>query len=407
MNLSKAVVLNRMTIDQPVGPIAHFNIVSLDESDFVFMALLEMTKGNKRRIAVRRGAEFVGVLEDIDLLGFLAGNAQVIAGRIDRATAVGDLKTAAREISDQIRVLRRQDVRVEVISEIVSDLNRRLFDKTFQLTAPPELREKSCLIVMGSEGRGEQTMRTDQDNGLILSEAVDSAMLDTFRARFTQSLEDFGFPPCPGNVMVRNPVWSKPLSEYLSDFRLWTSLPDENAHMNVAIFYDAVAVSGDRALLDEAKQALIASVSNERAYLARFAMAVEAFETPIGLFNNLIASQGGALDLKKGGIFPIVHGVRSLSLEHGYLETGTVDRIRRLGEDGVIREQFAGDLKQAFHFLSSLRLDGQIEEEKGRGALVKPSELTSVERDLLRDAFKVVKSFREILRRHFNLGMLG
>ncbi len=406
MNLSKAVVLNGMKIDAPIGPIARYDIVALDEDEFVFMALIEMTKSNKRRVAVTRRGAYVGILEDIDLLGFLAGNAQVIAGRIDRATSTADLRTAAREIADQIRVLRRQDVRVEVIAEIVSDLNRRLMARTFQLLAPESLRAQACLIVMGSEGRGEQTMRTDQDNGLILAGPVDPASLNAFRREFTAALEDYGFPPCPGDVMVRNPFWSKPLADYMESFRRWIALPDENAHMNVAIFYDAAPVAGRVELLHEAKRALIGAVRDERAYLARFAHAVEAFETPIGFFNNLIASEGGgALDLKKGGIFPIVHGVRSLALEHGLLETSTDERIGRLAEKGVFREDFARDLKQSFHYLLALRLDSQLEQEKDRGALVKPAELSSVERDLLRDAFKVVKTFREILRRHFNLGM--
>ena len=404
MNLSKAVVLHHMPIAAPIGPVAHFDVVSVDEGDFVFQALLEMTKSNKRRIAVRRGDQFIGILEDIDLLGFLAGNTQVIAGRIDRAKSKADLVIAAREIAEQIRILRRQDVRAEVIAEIVSDLNRRLISRTFALIAPPDLRKRSCLIVMGSEGRSEQTVRTDQDNGLILAEAVDQAMLDGFRADFTAALEEFGFPPCPGNVMVRNPFWSRTIDEYVADFHRWIAAPDQNAAMNVAIFYDAAPVSGRADLLRKAKAALIDSVRSERVYLARFANAIEAFETPIGLFNNLIAVEG-ALDLKKGGIFPIVHGVRSLALEHGLTETSTDDRIRRLIELNVLRESFARDLIESFHFLTGLRLDSQLAEQTGQGALVRPAALTSAERDLLRDAFKVVKQFRDFLRRHFNLGM--
>lgn len=403
MNLSKAVILHRMPITAAIAPVAHYDVVSVDEDDFVFQALLEMTKSNKRRIAVRRGETFVGVLEDIDLLGFLAGNAQVVAGRIDRARTKADLVIAAGEIAEQVRTLRRQEVRAEVIAEIVSDLNRRLFARTFALIAPPDLRKRACLIVMGSEGRGEQTVRTDQDNGLILAEPVDQAMLDGFRAEFTAALEDFGFPPCPGNVMVRNPFWSKPIDAYIADFHRWVAAPDENAMMNVAIFYDAVAVSGRTDLLRKTKAALIESVRAERVYLARFAHAIEAFETPIGLFNNLI-EKDGALDLKKGGIFPIVHGVRALALEHGLEETGTAERIDRLAERNVLRDSFARDLKQSFHFLTGLRLDKQLA-EAAEGTLVRPAALTSAERDLLRDAFKVVKQFRDFLRRHYNFGM--
>ena len=141
-----------------------------------------MTKHNKRRVAVAENGEFVGVLEDIDLLSFLAGNAQLVAARIDRASTVADLASAAQKIEPQIRTLRRQGVKIEVVCEIVSDLNRRLHAKLFSLIAPPSIRERGCLIVMGSEGRGEQTFRTDQDNGLILSEPVPAEDLDQFRA---------------------------------------------------------------------------------------------------------------------------------------------------------------------------------------------------------------------------------
>ena len=403
MNLSKAAVLHAMPISSPVAPFAHFDIVSVDENDFVFQALLEMTKSNKRRIVVRRGEEIAGILEDIDLLGFLAGNTQVIAGRIDRAKTKADLAIAAREIAEQVRVLRRQDVRVEVIAEIISDLNRRLIAKAFALLAPPDLRKRSCLIVMGSEGREEQTVRTDQDNGLILAEPVDETMLAGFRADFTAALEEFGFPPCPGDVMVRNPFWSKPLEDYLADFHRWVAAPDESAAMNVAIFYDAVAVAGRADLLAKAKEALIASVRSEQIYLARFAKAVEAFQTPIGLFNNLIVSDG-ELDLKKGGIFPIVHGVRALALEHGLTETTTVQRIAKLVQANVLREDFGRDLTQSFNFLRGLKLDRQLAEQVGGGSH-RGANLTTSDRDLLREAFKVVKQFRDFLRRHFNLGM--
>ena len=407
MNLSKAVVLRRQSIQTPVRDFAHFDVVTMRPDDFVSSALVLMTKLNKRRVAVHDGERFVGVLEDIDVLGFLAGSAQVVAGRIERASTQDDLATAARETTAQVRALRRQGVGVALIGEIVSDLNQRLFSRLFEMVAPAEFRTGGCLIVMGSEGRGEQTVRTDQDNGLILSEPVDEPTLDAFRADFSGALASFGFPPCPGNVMVSSPAWSKPLSDYLADFRNWMALPDNTSHLNVAIFYDARAVAGDAQLLTKAKTTLIEMVRGEQAFLAHFARAIDTFATPIGLFKNLITSAGNgdALDLKKGGIFPIVHGVRSLALEHGLLETATDKRIMRLRDIGVLHADFARELSQAFQFMLMLRLDGQLAASAGTsGTLVRPSSLSSMERDLLRDAFQVVKQFREFIRRHFNLG---
>jgi CBS domain-containing protein len=406
MNLSKAVVLRRQSIQTPVRELAHFDVVTVRSDDFVSSALVLMTKLNKRRVAVRDGERYIGVLEDIDVLGFLAGSAQVVAGRIERASTEDDLAIAARETAAQVRVLRRQGVGVELIGEIMSDLNQRLFSRLFELTAPAEFRTSGCLIVMGSEGRGEQTVRTDQDNGLILSGPVDKAKLVAFRADFSGALSRFGFPPCPGNVMVSNPAWSKPLPDYLADFRSWLALPDDTSHLNVAIFYDARPVAGDAQLLIAAKTALIEMVRGEQTFLAHFARAIDSFATPIGLFRNLITSagDGDALDLKKGGIFPIVHGVRSLALKHGLMETATNMRIVRLRDLGVLHADFARELSQAFQYMMMLRLDGQLAASAGTsGTLVRPSSLSSMERDLLRDAFQVVKQFREFIRRHFNL----
>ena len=405
-DLVEATIVNRQPIDSPVGPLARHPIICVAPDDLVSTALLRMTKHNKRRVAVVENGEFVGVLEDIDLLSFLAGNSQLVAARIDRASSVSGLASAAQKIEPQIRALRRQGVKIEVVCEIVSDINRRLHAKLFSLVAPESIRERGCLIVMGSEGRGEQTFRTDQDNGLILSEPVPEGDLEKFRANVFDALKQCGFPPCPGEVMVRNPVWSKTLADFRDEFWRWLALSDEEGIMNVAIFYDAEAVAGNASLLRAAKQDLIEAMHGERVQLARFARAVEAFPTPIGFFNNLVPSkaEGDALDLKKGGLFPIVHGVRALSLEKGLIETGTAARIARLSELGAFEPQFARELTQAFHYLMTVRLDAQIAEQAST-SLVRPGELSTMERDLLRDAFRVVKKLREMVRRHFNLAM--
>jgi CBS domain-containing protein len=405
-DLLNAAVLDRRSIESPIGPLACRPIISVAPDDLVSTALLMMTKHNKRRVAVSENGEFVGLLEDIDLLSFLAGNSQLVAGRIDRSSSVAELTRAAQTIDPQIRTLRRQGVRIDIVCEIVSDLNRHLHAKLFSLVAPKSIRESGCLIVMGSEGRGEQTFRTDQDNGLILVAPVPRADLETFRTDLFDALAECGFPPCPGEVMVRNPVWSKTIDEFRDDFSRWLALSDETGAMNTAIFYDAAAMAGDAALLRTAKQALIDLIRGETVYLARFARAIDAFPTPIGFFNNLVTSkaEGDALDLKKGGIFPIVHGVRALALEKGLHETGTAARIARLGEIGAFEHQFARELTEALHYLMTLRLDAQIA-EAAPTSLVKPGELSTMERDLLRDAFHIVKRLREMLRSHFNLAM--
>ena len=168
--------------------------------------------------------------------------------------------------------------------------------------------------------------------------------------------------------------------------------------------FDAAPVAGDWAALEALKRDLVGAAAGERAFLAQFARAVDAFPTPIGMFNTLVTSkgEGDALDLKKGGIFPIVHGVRALALDRGIGEAGTVARIAKLTEGGAFAAEFAADLVEAFHFLTALRLDAQLA-EMGASSLVRPGALSTMERDLLRDALHVAKRLREIVRRRFNL----
>ena len=406
MNLAKGLVLKGMTVEDPVGAIAQYDLVTITPDEFVSQALLLMTRHNKRRVVVKEGENFVGILEDIYLLSFFAGNSQLVVGRIDRAATVEELGAAARQITEQVRLLRRQGVKFTIVAEIISDLNRRLFAKLFELLCPEPLHDQCCLIVMGSEGRGEQTIRTDQDNGLILAGPVDEAVLNRFRNEFSSALAEFGFPPCPGHVMVNNPLWSRGIDDYIADFSTWTTSPDDESAMNVAIFYDSIAVAGDASLLARAKKALVEKVAGERVFLGRFAKAIEAFEPPIGLFNTLKTSEGegDALDLKKGGIFPIVHGVRSLAIEQGLEETNTFDRLAKLAELDLLKENFARDLARALDYLMTLRLDAQIDAAKS-ASLLKPATLTSMDRELLRDSFQVVKQLRELVRRRFNLAM--
>ena len=171
-DLLNAAIVHGRPVASPVGPLIHYPVICVAPDDLLTTALLRMTKHNKRRVAVAENGEFVGLIEDIDLLSFLAGNSQLVAGRIDRASSIADLARAAQGIEPQIRTLRHQGVKIDVVCEIVSDLNRHLHGKLFSLAAPPSIRKSGCLIVMGSEGRGEQTFRTVLDIGLILGSPV-------------------------------------------------------------------------------------------------------------------------------------------------------------------------------------------------------------------------------------------
>lgn len=413
-DLSKAAVLQALPLDSKVRDVAHFEIYSVDAGDFIFEALIKMTRHRVRRLAVVSNGQYTGTLEDIDILGLVAGNSQLIPGRIDRARSVADLAPAARDIQDQVERLHRQGVKVEVIAEITSDLNRALFDKLYDLIAPPSIKEAGCLMVMGSEGRGEQTVRTDQDNGLLLAHPVPDADLTKFRADFSDALLHFGFPPCPGNIMIGNPQWSQTIDGFIRQIKGWVLTPDGYSAMNLGVFFDAVSVAGNADLLHRAKSAMADMMRGESAYLARFAKAIDQFDdASASMLSSLMATVGVGSDtihIKKSGVFPIVHGVRVMSIDEGITATSTAERLDELAKIEVIGSGLAGDIKSALSYFMEVRLRSQLvamrtgrhEEE----AIVRLSQLSSRERDLLREALKVVKRFKELVRARYHLNMM-
>jgi CBS domain-containing protein len=415
MNLSKAVVLDRRTLDTTVRDLCRFDVVAVERDDFLFEALIKMTRHGKRRLAVRQNGEYVGILEDIDILGLVAGNSQLIPGRIDRAHAVDDLASAATDIQAQVERLDRQGAKVEVIAEITSDLNRRLLHKLFDLTASPAIRSQGCLMVMGSEGRGEQTVRTDQDNGLLLAGPVPADEIEAFRENFSGALARFGFPPCPGNVMVKNPQWSQPIEDFIRQIRGWVLTPDDESAMNLGIFFDAVSVVGRAELVSRAKTAMIEMMHGESAYLARFARAIDLFEgASAGMLTSIMASVGvasGAIHIKKSGTFPIVHGIRTLAIDYGLNETETAGRIEELVRRHVLGQELGSNLAGALSYFMHLRTRSQLRAIKSgtpeTEAIVRLGDLSTRDRDLLRDTLRVVKQFREVIRNRYHLTLFS
>ncbi len=394
----------------PVREVAHFQLVEVQADAEVFEALWLMVRHRVHRLLVKDGDEVVGVLGQLDLVSFVANHSHIVALQIDEAASVSELKLAAHRVDEMVALLHGSGIRIERITRLVSELNTRLFARAWSLIAPAELVANSCLMVMGSEGRGEQILKTDQDNALLLRDGFEFAGLAEVTQRFNAALTEFGYPPCPGQIMLTNPLWRQPLAGFKETIRGWLYGHDPEGPMHLAIFFDAAAVAGDRALLDEARAFLDRILSGQATYLARFAAAADQFQESGNWLTRLTTKRDEQLlDLKKLGTFPIVHGVRALSLSAGVREAGTVARLQRLVERDRLDADLARDLTDALHFLMGLRLSHQLRQRAGGarpGNEVKASDLGALEREPLRDSLAIVKRFRLFLKQHFKFDSL-
>ncbi|CCG09652.1 putative nucleotidyltransferase substrate binding domain-containing protein [Pararhodospirillum photometricum] len=408
-DLRDAVFIRDLAPTAPVGVCATFRTVFVEADDFLFSAQILMTRHGIRRLPVRRDGKIIGVLEMIDLLGHMSSHAHLVAQRVDRAQSIDDLAGAARALEPLVQGMNGSGVPVRDVARLVSDLSRKLQTKLFALlvaeTAPDLAEGMSCLVVMGSEGRGEQLTKTDQDNALILRDGGDPVAVRGLCQRFTEAMVSFGYPLCPGAMMVSNPAWTQDETAFRHDLLGWITQPSETGFLNLAAFLDAEAVAGDVNLLAGLKNEVFERLRGNNAFLSLFARPVLAFDTPIGFFHQLVVDRseaGGGLDVKKGGIFPVVHGVRALALEYGVTETNTFDRIKALNALGRLEDTVAADLGEALQALMTLRLARAGRE--GADTRIEAGALSKAQHDALRDALLVVKRFKALLSHHFHLG---
>ena len=410
-NLRDRVLLGDAQMSDPVASIATFPLITIEQQDFLFNALLLFTQHHIKRVAVVSDKRIVGVLEQLDLLSFFANHSHLVATQIDKAANVDELKAILGDMVSLIRSLNSKGVRVRYISKLVNALNAKIYRKVFEMSVPEAYRQQCALLVMGSEGRSEQILRTDQDNAVIIADDADPAPFEAMMTQFNKELEQIGFPKCPGNVMVINPYWRRSVSEFLKLVDGWQHTFDETAFQSLSIFVDAQCVAGDERLLETVKEHLFTRFSARDDLLAYLAKAVLSFETPLSLFSSFVVDKKhrNELDLKKGGIFAIVHGIRTLALEKKVRETNTIERIKQLNNIGVLDKTFARELIEAYDTLLGTRLRARLQHrEKGFADVnyVDPNALDKIERDLLKESFKVVNAFKKFLTYHFRLNLV-
>jgi len=409
--LQRAILTGIPLAQQRVGPLSNFDLITVQPSDQVGDALALLQRHRVHRLVVLDGGHVLGVLEALDLFSFLSNHSHLITVQVEAATDIEGLAQAAVQITRMVTTLHRSGTRVSLIARLVQDLNARLFERAWQLIAPPDLVANSCLFVMGSEGRGEQLLKTDQDNGLILRDGyTPPENLEAICQTFSTALSTFGYPECPGHIMVNNPMWRQTAYDFGQMVQHWLLMPDADSLMNLAIFLDAHAVCGDAHLLQQTQQALMRLATDNDAMLARFAAAIDAFGNSQGWWNRLLGldDQQG-LHLKKEGIFPLVHGVRSLALAEHLQETSTTARIDALVAKHVITPALGADLTQSLHFLMGMKLKAgltELETQRPVSGLVNVGKLSTLDRDLLKDALGVVKHFKTLLRSRFKLDAL-
>lgn len=400
-NMLHAVVLDGLSSDTAIGNIATYPVHQVEKHEFLFNAMVTMTRQRVKRLMVCEGSQAVGMLDMTQILSAFSTHSHVLSLSIARANSVEELALASNRQQQLVDSLVTNGIRTRFMMELVSAVNEQIIERAFELVIPPAMHNHCCLVVMGSEGRGEQILKTDQDNALILEPGLEWPNQQKVLDELNHTLARLGYPLCPGKVMVSNPHWVRTTDAWQQRIDELVANANSESVMEIAILADARAVAGNESLLAPVKQHLQQKMEGQELILTEFTRPALNFAVPLTLFGNVKSSKQG-VDLKQGGIFPIVHGVRALSMEYAIDATNTFDRIDQLVAKRVLEQATAENLSEALKHLFKLRLQQQLSHHDISNA-IQLDALERPERDLLRHGLHVVKKFKQWLGYHYQI----
>jgi CBS domain-containing protein len=310
-----------------------------------------------------------------------------------------------------------QGVAAEQLTQFISTLNDLLTERIIELECTatgisdgPLCQAGLCWLALGSEGRLEQTLNTDQDNGLIFA-VPEGATAEQIRAqllplakRINDALDACGFPLCKGNVMASNPEWCLSLDEWKDKFGDWIFRGDMPVLLNASIFFDFRPLYGKRELAMELRDWLNTKIKDHRLFLRSMTQNALGNRPPLGLVRDFVVGEGNMLDLKFNGITPFVDAARILSLAAGVSETATIRRLRAAGENWHMETGEVEGWVEAFLYIQLLRLrlqHDQAERNEAMSNKVDPDTLNNLDRRILKEAFRQGRRIQSALEKYF------
>jgi CBS domain-containing protein len=421
-DLRSKVVAGGYPPSGPVSGIMSAPLKTIRAEDWAFTALLEMTRSAIHHLGVIDGeGELLGVISSNDFLALERGHPASLVKDVDAATSMDGVRAAAERLPVLARGLLRGGLPALEVTQLVAAVHDRTLRRVTQLTEQALAAEGHArppvpyaLVVGGSEGRREQTMVTDQDNGLVYALGADDGE-GTAREYFTrlaegiaQRLAALGVPPCPGGFMAVNPRWRLDVGRWKERFLEWMERPEDHALVEASVFFDWRFVAGDEPVASEVWT--WACTQAPRYAPLHQGLAREALrrDPPLGLFGRFrVAHHGphrGRFDVKALGLFPLVHGMRAYAVQLGLKDTGTSARVAGAVEAGALAAQEGRDLTHALETVLRARLDaevGGVTEGRPPSSQVDPSRLDAIERAALREAFRTIRLFQQGLAERF------
>jgi len=417
-DLRNRVLAKGVSDQESVSTVMTLKPQTLGTDDSVAEAMALMASGGFRHVPLLdESGGLAGIVSASDILAFLGHNAIDTGMAIARAETPEALVTAAQRIPESFARMVRQGLSAAHAMRFTSALGEAAHRRAAELAeselGPPPV--PYALVVFGSLAREEQLVGSDQDNGLVLDDRAgdaDSEYFANLGTRISDLLDACGYVYCKGGIMAKNADQRLTASGWRGRYSDWIERPDEDRILRATIFFDMRSVHGDHALVEGLQQDVIAKAAASTIFASYLARDAQRSKVPLGIFRNLVleSSEDGTkvFDAKAQAIMPIIDIARTQALAAGLSAVGTRQRLHALAAAGRMDKGDAQSLEDALLLVNEMRIHHQAEQLRSGAEpdnLIAPANLSPLERDYLKDAFKVVRSGLDSLRRNFAGGI--
>lgn len=408
-----------LPFDRPVAQIMTRDLNWIQRTTPAFQALIEMTRLNVHHLPVCDGVCPIGVLTTTDLVRHQSANAVYMVGDIYKSADVAALAQISARVPElQVHLVATGATAEHVgqaVTSVTDALTKRLLALAEAQLGPPPV--PYAWIACGSQARREQTSYGDQDNALVIDDAMkpeDDAYFAALAKIVCDGLDACGYYYCPGDVMATNPQWRQTQSAWQGYFRSWIETPEPKAVMLSSVFFDMRSVAGEHQLLVDLQAYYLALSASNQIFLAYMAANALKHRPPLGFFRNFVLIHGGdhakTFDLKHRGVVPVVDIARVLVLSQGLDEISTRSRIEQAAHTHAVSRDMAANLIDAYEFIATLRVRhqvGRIRNGEEADNYIHPEEMSALERRHLKDAFGLIGDMQETLANRYQTGRFG
>ena len=413
-DLLPRVVLPEFDLNRPISEVMTSHPHVLSSTATAYDAALEMaTHAVRHLLVVDSSDKLKGVVSERDLFALQRIGLRQIRASIEGAETIDALQHASQDIRQLALNLIAQGIGAEQLTRFISALNDALTRRiiTLELGRHDLHGIAFSWVAFGSEGRHEQTLSTDQDNGIIFA-ATDAnkadikARLLAFAKDVNDALAACGFPLCKGNIMASNPDLCLTLEEWQQRFGARIREPDPKALLNASIFFDFRVLYGNEKIGDELRRWLLKSAKGNSTFLRMMAGNALQVAPPLGRIRDFVVEDDGMIDLKKSGARLFVDVARIFSLRSEVESSSTVQRLRISGQKSGIPDEEVDAMVEGFHFIQLLRLRAQhleTEHDSPDDNKVNPEHLNELDRRILKEAFRQARKLQLRLKLDYQL----